>query len=158
MAKEKVKLSPFIDVLYRKSLGRLPKANTTHWKIQLSCKIQSSYCSVVKSCPTLCDPVDCSTPAFFVLYYLLEFAQIHVHWFYDAIQPSHPLQPPSPLLTSQRHPENLPEVTGTSRGNPGILAKTRERSWESFNASRGLIPLPWLESNDALPLATRIET
>ena len=31
-------------------------------------------------------------------------------------------------LTSQRHPENLPEVTGTSRGNPGILAKTRERS------------------------------
>ena len=31
-------------------------------------------------------------------------------------------------LTSQRHPENLPEVTGTSRGNSGILAKTRERS------------------------------
>ena len=41
-------------------------------------------------------------------------------------------QVPSPnstvSLTSQRHPENLPEVTGTSRGNPGILAKTRERS------------------------------
>ena len=33
-------------------------------------------------------------------------------------------------LTSQRHPENLPEVTGTSRGNPGILAKT-ERDLES---------------------------
>ena len=31
-------------------------------------------------------------------------------------------------LTSQRNPENPPEVTGTSRGNPGILAKTRERS------------------------------
>ena len=31
-------------------------------------------------------------------------------------------------LNAQRHPENLPEVTGTSRGNPGILAKTRERS------------------------------
>ena len=32
------------------------------------------------------------------------------------------------FLTFQRHTEKLPEVTGTSRGNPGILAKTRERS------------------------------
>ena len=95
MAKEKVKLSPFIDVLYRKSLGRLPKANTTHWKIQLSCKIQSSYCSVTKLYLTFCNPMDCSTSGFPVLYYLLEFAQIHVHW-NDAIQSSHPLLPPSP--------------------------------------------------------------
>ena len=36
-------------------------------------------CSVVKSCPTVCDPMDCSTPDFLVLHYLLEFAQIHVH-------------------------------------------------------------------------------
>ena len=36
-------------------------------------------CSVVKLCPTLCDPMDCSTPGFLVLHYLLEFAQIHVH-------------------------------------------------------------------------------
>ena len=70
MAKEKVKLSPFVDALYRKSLGRLPKANTTHWKIQLSCKTQSSYCSVTKSYLTLCNPMDCSTSGFPVLYYL----------------------------------------------------------------------------------------
>ena len=43
-------------------------------------------CSVVKSCPTLCDPMDCSTPGFPVLHYLLEFAQIHVYWVSDAIQ------------------------------------------------------------------------
>ena len=36
-------------------------------------------CSVPQSCLNLCDPVDCSMPAFPVLYYLLEFAQIHVH-------------------------------------------------------------------------------
>ena len=36
--------------------------------------------SVTKPCPTLCDPIDCSTPGFPVLHYLLEFAQIHVHW------------------------------------------------------------------------------
>jgi len=53
-------------------------------------------CSVAKSCPTLCDPMDSSTPGFPVLHYLPEFAQIHVHWVSDAIQPSHPLLPPSP--------------------------------------------------------------
>ena len=42
--------------------------------------IPSSCYSVVKSCPTLCDPMDCSTPGFPVLQYLLEFAQTRVHW------------------------------------------------------------------------------
>ena len=36
-------------------------------------------CSFAKLCPTLCDPVDCSTPGFPVLHYLPKFAQIHVH-------------------------------------------------------------------------------
>ena len=36
-------------------------------------------CSVAKSCPTLCDPMDCSTPGLPVLHYLPEFAQTHVH-------------------------------------------------------------------------------
>ena len=59
-------------------------------------------CSVTKSCPTLYDPMDCSTPGFpvlhlsFTLSCLLEFAQTHVHWVNDAIQPSHPLSSPSP--------------------------------------------------------------
>ena len=48
-------------------------------------------CSVVKSFLTLCSPMDCSTPGFSVLHYLLEFAQTQVHWVSDAIQPSHPL-------------------------------------------------------------------
>ena len=46
----------------------------------------------------LWDPMDCSTPSFPVLHHLLEFAQTHVHWVGDAIQPSHPLlfsSPPS---------------------------------------------------------------
>ena len=36
-------------------------------------------CSVAQLCLTLCDPVDCSTPGFPVLHYLVEFAQIHVN-------------------------------------------------------------------------------
>ena len=72
--------------------------------------------------------------------------------------PERPLPPPV-SLTSQSPHEKPPEVTCTSRGNPGFPASTRERPRETFfNTSRGQIPLPWLGSNDALPLATRMET
>ena len=54
------------------------------------------FSSVAQSCPTLCDPMDCSTPALPVHYQLLKFTQTHVHWVGDAIQPSHPLSSPSP--------------------------------------------------------------
>ena len=48
---------------------------------------------VVQSCPTLCSPMDCSTPGLPVHHQLLEFTQTHVHWVHDAIQPSYPLFP-----------------------------------------------------------------
>ena len=54
-----------------------------------------SCCLVIKSGPTLCNPVDCSMPGFPVFHYLLEFTQTHVHWISHAIQPSHPLLSPS---------------------------------------------------------------
>ena len=61
-------------------------------------------CSVAKSCPTLCDPVDCCTPGFPVLHCLSEFAQTHVHWVGDAILSSHFLLPASPpTLTLSQH-------------------------------------------------------
>ena len=67
--------------------------------------------------------------------------------------------PPPVSLTSQSHHEKPPEVTCTSRRTPGCPASTRERPRETFfNTSRGQIPLPWLGSSDALPLATRMET
>jgi len=57
-------------------------------------------CSVAKSCPTLCDPMDCSTPGFPVLHYLPEFTQTHVHLTSDFNQSSHPLLSPFPLALS----------------------------------------------------------
>ena len=48
------------------------------------------HCSVAQSCPTLWDPMACSTPGFPV-HYLPDFAQIHVHWVGDAIQQSYAL-------------------------------------------------------------------
>ena len=51
---------------------------------------QKQYCNafnvVAQSCPTLCDPMDCSTPGFPVLHYLPELAQTHVHWVNGAIK------------------------------------------------------------------------
>ena len=49
-----------------------------------------------QSCPSLCDPMNCSTQGFPVLYHILEFGQTHVYWVGDAIQPSCPLSSPSP--------------------------------------------------------------
>ena len=54
------------------------------------------FSSVAQSCPTLCNPMDCSTPGFLVHHWLLELAQTHDHRVADAIQPSHPLLSPSP--------------------------------------------------------------
>jgi len=54
------------------------------------------FCSVAQSCPTLCHPIDCSTPGLPVHHQLPEPTQTHVHHIRDAIQPSHPLSSPSP--------------------------------------------------------------
>ena len=54
------------------------------------------YIGSAQSCPTLCDPMDCSTPGLPVHHQLPELAQTHVHRVGDAIQPSHPLSSPSP--------------------------------------------------------------
>ena len=62
----------------------------------MSAKPYATGCLGTKSCPTLCDPMDFSTPSFPVLYYPPALAQTHVHQVGDAIQPSHPLLSPSP--------------------------------------------------------------
>ena len=57
--------------------------------------VSVQFSSVAQSCPTLCDPMDCSTPGFPVHRHLPELIQTHVHRVSDAIQPSHPLSSPS---------------------------------------------------------------
>ena len=100
-------------------------------------------CSVALLCLTLCDSMDFSTPGFPVLHYLLEFAQTHVHWVGDAIQPSHPLLPSSPLAF------NLSQVFS----NKLALCIRKPKYWSfSFsispsNAYSGLIffRMDWLD-------------
>ena len=54
------------------------------------------FISSAQSCPTLCNPMECSMPGLPVYHQLPEFIQTHVHRVSDAIQPSHPLSSPSP--------------------------------------------------------------
>ena len=66
--------------------------------------ISYQFSSVAQSCPTLCDPMNCSTPGLTVHHQLPEFTQTHVHRAGDAIQPSHPLSSPSPpALNASQH-------------------------------------------------------
>ena len=63
------------------------------------------FSSVAQLCPTLCDPMNHSTPGLPVHHQLPEYNQTHIHWVSDAIQPSYPLSSPSSLpsfLTSIR--------------------------------------------------------
>ena len=58
------------------------------------------FSSVAQSYPTLCDPMNRSTPGLPVNHQLPELAQTHIRWVSDAIQPSHPLSSPSPPALS----------------------------------------------------------
>ena len=78
------------------------KAKKNKWdliKIKSFCTTKETissvqFSSVAQSCPTLCDPMNRSTPGLPVHHHLPEFTQTHIHRVGDAIQPSHPLSSP----------------------------------------------------------------
>ena len=81
---------------------RLPKIGPPAFSISPSNEsVQLS--SVAQSCQTLCNPMDYSMPGFSVHHQLPELTQTHVHLVSDAIQPSHPLLPPSPAFNLSQH-------------------------------------------------------
>ena len=79
------------------------------------------FSSIAQSCLTLCDPMDCSTPAFLVHHQLLELAQNHVHRVSDAIQPSHPLSSPSPPAPNPSQRQSLFQWVSSSHHVATIL-------------------------------------
>ena len=71
--------------------------------------LHAQFSSVTQSCPTLCDPMNRSTPGLPVHHHLPEFTQTHFHWVSDAIQPSHPQSSPSPPApNSSQHQSFFP--------------------------------------------------
>ena len=77
--------------------------------------------SVAQSCPTLCDPMNHSTPGLPVHHQLPEFTQTHVHRVSDAIQPSHPLSPPSPLAPNPSQHQSLFQWVNSSHEVAKVL-------------------------------------
>ena len=91
---------------YITKCGRITTVNSQKGSLTRRAAIQSSFqfSSVIQLCPTLCDPIDCSTPGLPVHHQLPEFIQTHVHWVGDAIEPSHPLSSPShPTFNLSQH-------------------------------------------------------
>ena len=95
-----VKNPPALQKTWVRSLGwedPLEKGTANHSSI-LDWRISIRISSIAQSCPTLCDPMDDSTPGLPVHHQLLEIAQTHGHQVGDAIQPSHPLLSPPPAF------------------------------------------------------------
>ena len=92
-----------LRTLKRKSLNIL--AQSIVKGMRRNTGIQSVQFSLfAQSCPTLCDPVECSTPGFPVHHQLPELTQTHVHWVDDAIHPAHPpLSSSPPAFNLSRH-------------------------------------------------------
>ena len=77
--------------------------------------------SVVQSCPTLCDPMNRSTPDLPVHHQLPEFTQTHIHRVSDAIQPFHPLSSPSPLAPNPSQHQSLFQRVNSSHEVAKVL-------------------------------------
>ena len=111
------------------------------------------FSSVAQSCPTLCNPINRSTPGLPVHHQLPEFTQTHVHRVSDAIQPSHPLSSPSPPAPNPSQHQSLSNESTlhmrwpkywsfsfsiiTSKEIPGLISFTMD--WLDLLAVQGTL-------------------
>ena len=108
--------------------------------LQLHEQLYDTYCiyissvqlsSVAQSCPTLCDPMNHSTPGLPVQHQLSEFTQTQVHWVSDAIQPSHPLPSPSPPARSLSQHQGLFQwVSSSHQVATGLELQLQHQSFQ----------------------------
>ena len=97
------------------------------------------FSSVAQSCPTLCNPMNCSTPGLPVHHQLPEFTKTHVHWVSDAIQPSHPLSSPSPPAPNPSQHQSLFRWVNSSHE----VAKVLEFQLQHHSFQRNSRKLQW---------------
>ena len=105
----------YLLLFYTKWYNFIP--NGSHWQGSRSDQIRS----VAQSCPTLCDPMNCSMPGLPVHHQLPEFTQTQVHRVSDAIQPSHPLLSPSPLSPNPSQHQSLFQWVNSSHEVAKVL-------------------------------------
>ena len=88
------------------------------------------FSSVGQSCPTLCDPMNRSTPGLPVHHQFQEFTQTHVHWVGDAIQPSHSLLSPSPPAPNPSQHQSLFQWVNSSHEVAKVLEFQPHQSFQ----------------------------
>ena len=89
------------------------------------------FSSVAPSCPTLCNPMNRSTPGLPIHHHLPEFTQTHVHWVSDAIQPSHPWSSPSPPAPNLPQHHSLFQLVSSSHEVAKVLEfQTQHQSFQ----------------------------
>ena len=157
MAKSEEELKTFLFKVKEESEKAGLKFNIQKTKIMASGPISSvQFSSVTQSCPTLCDPMNCSMPGLPVHHQIPEFNQTHVHWVSDAIQPAHPLLSPSPPAPNPSQHQSLFPISQlfTWGGQ-----STRVSALASFlpKKSQGWSPSEWtgwisLQSDSLIPL------
>ena len=128
--KSDVKSAPF-------SIGR-----SSRKKVPFSLTELLQFSSVTQSWPTLCDPMNRSTPGLPVHHQLLEFTQTHVHWVGDAIQPSHPLLSPSPLAFNLSQHQGLFQWVSSSHQVANVLEFQLQHQVLPMNIQNSF-PLGW---------------
>ena len=100
------------------------------------------FSSVTQSCPTLCEPMNCSTPGLPVHHQLPEFTQTHVHRVGDAIQPSHPLSSPLPPAPNPSQHQDLFQWVNPSHEVAKVLGVSASASVLPMN-TQDWSPLGW---------------
>ena len=108
MAEGEEELKSLLIKVKKKSEKVGLKLNIRITKIMASDPISSvQFSSVAQLCPTLCNPMNRSTPGLPVHHQLPEFTQTHIQQVSDAIQPSHPLSSPSPPAPNPSQHQSL---------------------------------------------------
>ena len=110
---------------------RLSNWTTTKTKYGEKIHISVQFTSVAQSCPTLCDPMNHSTPGLSVHHHLPQFTETHFHWFGDAIQPSHPLSSPSsPAPNPSQHQSLFQWINSSHEVAKGLEFQLQHHSFQ----------------------------
>ena len=121
----------------RTKFSLINKTSFLKGPLQLLYSLSVQFSSVAQSCPTLCNPMDCSTPGLPVHHQLPELAQAHVHQVGDAIQPSHLLSSPSPPAFNPSQHQGLFQWVSSSHQVAKVLELQLQP--QSFQRISGLI-------------------
>jgi len=118
---------------------------TTFHIFSAICPYSVQFSSVAQLCPTLCDPMNHSTPGLPVHHHLPEFTSTHVYRVGDAIQPSHPLSSPSPPAPNPSQHQSLFQWVNSSHEVAKVLEFQLQHQSSQWTPRTHLFRMDWLD-------------